>query len=1193
MNRKHLAAIAICLTAPASLAYAQETQGSISGTVIDASGAKIKGAVITLTNTDRAHVERVLKSDGSGYWTATSLPLGTYSVRVQDGGFKTENVTSLVLHVNDALTVNRTMIAGSEGEVVTVTADALAVNLEDSASTGLITGTQVRELVLNNRNYEQLLQLQPGVSYGGATDQLYIGSSLPSGTAAVVSFSVNGQRNSANNWTIDGADNVDRGSNLTLLAYPSVDAIAEFKTLRGTYSAAFGRSASSQINVVTRSGTNLVHGSAYEFFRNDDLNANNYFNKLTTPITARPLLRYNDFGGTIGGPVYIPHLYDGRNKTFFFYSEEIRRVINYATVTAYVPTMAEKQGDFSGSGSYSSTGAAGPIAVCTSANAVTGACLTYGSKVAISPTAQAYINDIYSKVPLPNTTPGSGFDPHAYIYNQRSVYNDEQEFFRIDQAIGTRLNVFYRYLHDSIPTVEGNGIYISTATSVGMPGVNQTATRAPGTTQLAHLTYAFSPTLILDAGYAYSSGAIISDPTGLVASANSPDIKPTLPFSNALGNIPSLSFPGGLGSILSAGSYRDYNHNHNPFASITKVLGNNTIQAGATYDHYQKTENALGNGSPYPQGIFSFTASLPPTAAQNPTGLAVASSYDNSFANFLIGNANAGFTQGSAILTPNLSANQFEAYLQDSWKVTRQFTLMGGVRYSYFPQPVDANNILSNFDPATYVAANAPTVDSTGFLCKVAACANTQGLNSGTANANGDPLNGIILGTPGANGHASPFGAQVGHTDKHNFAPRVGFAMDVFGDGKTAFRGGYGISYDSTLFGIYEQNEFANPPYVQVPNYTSANLDNPAAGQPAINLTVPVLVASPIDYHTPYTQQYSLDIQQQLSPTMLVDIGYVGNHSTHLLGQIDINELKPGAAFATGAFNSILTGAGTGFTTSTVERPLNQIRPYKGYNAINAVESIFSSNYNSLQVHFEKRFSGKTYFAANYTFSRALTNNQSDRSTAPQNTYNIAGEYGRSALDRTNILTLNGVYELPWFRTQQGLLGHVVGGWEVSGIYVANSGLPLTATMSGNLTLLDGSKATDAAGLGILGSSAASLRPNQVANPNVGVGQQLKTRTNWFNKLAFSAPTIASMQPGNEKRGVINGPGFNRFDIGLFRNFRIYDNLNFQFRAESFNTLNHTNWASIGTAATTTSSFGQVTATRDPRILQIAGKLTF
>ena len=1184
----HLVLCTVLSTGATLCLSAQETTGSISGTIVDSSGADVKGAEVSLTNTDRGLLVRTVPTDNAGYFTATSLPLGTYTVKILSPGFQTQEVTGLVLHVNDALTVNRKLVVGSSDQQVTVTADALNVNLEDATSAGLITGTQVRELVLNNRNYEQLVALMPGVSYGGASDQLYIGTSLPSGTAAVVSFSINGQRNSTNNWTIDGADNVDRGSNLTLLAYPSIDAIAEFKVLRGTYSAAFGRSASSQINVVTRSGTNSLHGTAYEFFRNDALNANNYFNKLTATPIARPLLRYNDFGFAVGGPVYLPKIYDGRNKTFFFYSQEFRRVINYASVNSYVPTALERVGDFSGSGSYTSTNAAGPVAVCTSANLTTGACLTYGTKInTISPTAQAYLKDIYSKVPLPNAAAGSGLDPHLYAYNQRSVYNDTQEFVRIDQAVGTRLQVFYRYLHDSLPTVEGGGIYVGG----GLPGVNITQSAAPATTHLGHGTYTFTPTLLLDAGYAYSSGAIISNPTGLAAAANSPDIKPTLPYANSLGNIPSLTFAGLATGIGSAGAYRDYNRNHNVFGSLTKVIATHTLIAGASFNRYQKTENALGNGSPYPQGIFTFIASPAPTAAQNPTNLALASTYDNVWANFLLGNANGGFIQGSTVLTPNLKSNQFEAYLQDNWKAQRRLSLALGVRYSYFPQPHDESNILSNFNPAAYVAANAPTVDSSGFLCRTGTCANSMGLNSGAPNPNADSLNGIILGAPGSLGHASPFGNQVGSTDTRNFGPRFGFAYDVFGDGKTSFRGGYGIAFDSSLFGIYEQNEFANPPYLNVPTYATASFDNPTAGQPATNLTVPTLVGTPVNYHTPYTQQYSLDLQQQVTPTLLLDIGYVGNLSRHLLGQVDINQLRPGAFAATGQFNAVI--AAGGFATAVQERPLNQIRPYKGYGPINAVESIFSSNYNGLQVSMQKRFSGNSLLNVNYTFSRALTNNQSDRSTAPQNTYNIAGEYGRSALDRSNILTINGVWELPWYRAQHGLVGHLVGGWELSGIFAANSGLPLTITMSGNLTLPDGSRAVDAAGLGVIGTSAASLRPNQVSNPRDGNGQTLKTRLNWFNKLAFSAPTAASLQPGNERRGVTNGPGYWRVDPGVFRNFKIYENVAFQFRAEGYNVLNHTNWATVGTAATTLSTFGTITSTRDPRILQLAGKLTF
>jgi hypothetical protein len=457
---------------------------------------------------------------------------------------------------------------------------------------------------------------------------------------------------------------------------------------------------------------------------------------------------------------------------------------------------------------------------------------------------------------------------------------------------------------------------------------------------------------------------------------------------------------------------------------------------------------------------------------------------------------------------------------------------------------------------------------------------------------------------------------------------------------------------------------------VTVASYGAAQLGSPGGNAPVAPLTPPTLYGSPVNYQTPYAQQFSVDLQQAITPTLMLDVGYFGDHGTHLQGKIDINEAPPALFQAMGianngsgfrqvnlgplcsttitalcplgqasngvsstAINPSNPGAGdlactsaspsscfvnvfniptgcTGFVSSQCESPLNQIRPYPGYNAINTVKTIFNSNYNSLQVKVTKKFSGKSLIDANYTWSKGLTNAQNDYSTAPQNTYNLEPEYGRSAYDRNNILTIDGVWDLPWMRDQRTLVGHVLGGWEMSGIYAVNSGLPLTATMSGggtvnyggatsayNSSLTNGGLATDAAGLGILGTSAASLRPNQVLNPNSGYGLvKVHARQFWFNPTAFVAPPASSYQVGNERRNVINGPGFNRLDVGLFRNFRLFRESVFQLRGEGFNILNHTNWASVNTTATsstTGASFGQVTAARDPRILQVGGKLSF
>jgi hypothetical protein len=1265
----HGAVWVVLLMAGSLLARAQEVQGIISGTIVDAKGATVSGAVVTFTDTDRAFVERTVKTDKIGYYTAPSLPLGHYSVKITAKDFKTVTISDVVLHANDILKLNQSLSSGSAAETVAVTASLGGVNLGDGTSKGLVTGNQVRELPLANRNYESLITLQPGVSYGGTTDYLYMGASVPSGTLSTpiaqtplgatpyspdqAMFSINGDRPTENNWTIDGVDNVDRGANLTLITYPSVDAISEVSTLRGTYEAEFGRNGSAQINVITRSGSNALHGGVYEFFQNNIMNANDYFDKLAG--NARPVVRYNDFGATLGGPIMIPHLYNGKNKAFFFFSEEIRRQESYGTSMSYVPTAAERAGNF------------GTSAVCGNFNPSTGACTVYTTQLQASSTvlpistpSAAYLRDIYNKMPLPPSAAdiAAGLDPHTLISNLSNGFNDDQELARIDYQLGKKTNIYFRYLHDDLPTKEGGGLFING----GMPGVSQSSTRSPGTQDIGHATIAARPTLLIDMGYGYTAGAILSAPTGLAA-YQSPDIPPTitLPYQSTLGIVPSITFPTGAGNVTgvaSAGIYNEHSVNHNGFGSLTKVYRTHTFKFGLSYNHYQKIENATGNMSPYPQGNFSFvpatisSSQLTALNAANGTNWTAPSAFDAEFANFLIGNVNGGFTQGSEALTPNLNDDSIELYGQDHWRASRRLTVDLGVRYSYFGQPYDTNRELSNFDPALYNTTNAETIASTGGLCTVAgqttsslqytatgivatytlaSCPNVNGLNAYQPNTVADPVDGMILGDPGLIGaennsnsknypftepsvpsgqiqpslltHGSPFGEEIGQAEKHDWAPRVGFAYDLFGNGKTAVRGGYGVVYDQSAVNIYEQEIFNNPPYLYVNNYAATILNSPAApaGSSTTSLQPPVLYATPLIYKTPYIQQFSLDVQDALTPTLTVDLGYFGDHGTHLQGRVDINENRPGAFAKTSIGYAQVPGC-AGFTSQACEAPLNQIRPYLGYSAINAIQNIFNQNYNSLQLKVTKKFSGKSMIDANYTWSRGLTNAATDSGSAPQNSYNLAAEYGPTGLNRNQILTVDGIWELPWMRDQKGIVGHVVGGWQLTGIYAYNSGLPLTATMVaggtvnyGGLTSsyngqTNGGVATDAAGLGILNGSAAQLRPSVVMNPNSGAN--LHSRQHWFNQTAFVAPAPTSYQVGNEQRGSITGPGFNQFDLGVSRNFNLYRGWVFTLRGEGFNVLNHTNWANIDTTATST-TFGQAISARDPRTLQIAGKINF
>jgi hypothetical protein len=1207
-------------------AWAQDAlTGSISGTISDATGALIVGATVTLTNTDRGQDLRVLTTGSSGFYTATSLPLGTYTVKVTDPGFKTETVTGLQLHAADALTVNKVLVAGSVSEVITVTAAEAQLNLEDSTSQTLINSEQMSEMPLVTRNYESLMNLQPGVAFGGATDDLTRGPAGLSGASSTVAFSVNGGRTTSNGWTIDGADNLDRGANLTLYTYPSPDAIAEFKVLRGQYSAQFGRNASGQIDVVTKSGTNKFHGSGYEFLRNDYFDANGYANdSLGTHITP---YRYNVFGFSLGGPVYIPKVYNGHSKTFFFVSEEWQRIVeSLANASALVPQASERAGDFTQSGQkIGGVWTTAPVTVCTAytTNTITqlNTCTATGTQVTtLSPTAQEYMKDVYSNVPVPNTAYdiAHSLDPHTILTSFKDIFNNLDSMVRIDQQVGQKLNVFYRYLHDTFPEVLPQGQF----TTVYIAGANTTTVVNPGTQHLAHGTYVLSPTLLMNVGYAFSNGNIVSTPSGFLASAQSPDIKidTQLPYANTVGLIPTTAV-NGMSSLTGSVAYTDHGTNHQLFGDITKTLRTHTLIAGFSYNHYQKLENNT-TGT---QGSFGFNNDL--GFSNVPVNNNGGANEAQAFANFLTGNANNGFSQLSKDPVTDMKAALYEGFVQDNWKATPRLNLNLGVRYSYYGQPWDAHGLLSNFDPAQYSVSVAPTIASSGLICFTAPCSqagSSAGLST-SPNPNADYsginyINGMIFNGPGAanNNQKSQFGNKVGGAQKTNFAPRFGFALDIFGNGKTSLRGGYGWSFDDAEVSYYETTVFNNPPAVATYSVSQTSFDSPTGGAlTALNTTPGRIQAVPINYQTPYVQQFSLDVQHQFSPKFMFDIGYFGDHGTHLLGAVNIDEPLPGAWMGvvtptTVSAGCVLNGL-PAMLSSTCDRVLNQIEPYLGYGAIDALRTIFSSNYNSMQVKATKRFSGKTYIDANYTWARDLTNAPADYSGFIQNIYNINGDYGRASVDRKQVLTVDGVFEEPFFRDQKGLAGRLLGGWELSGIYSINSGLPLTVSASGGLQInynlpggipsvynnaTNGGVMTDNAGLRILGPTSTGLRPNQIGDPNNGNGIKIHNKSfnssalPWFYTGAFASPAPNSPVPGTAKRGTIAGPGFNTLNLGVFRNFRIYERLNFQLRGEAFNALNHTNVQSVGTAATS-STFGEVTGFRDARIMQVAGKFTF
>jgi hypothetical protein len=1129
----------------------QELAGTFSGTITDTSDAVISHATITITLNGVSGTSRVVQSNDAGNYTATNLPAGTYTITVSAPSFEKFSDRDVVLNVAQKRTVNAQLKVGSQSQTVTVEDNPVAIDTESSSQSGTITGAQMRELELVNRNFQQLVTLQPGV-VNLLGDQPGFGGINSNST-----ISVNGARTTANNWSVDGADINDSGSNATLLNIPSVDAIQEFTLERSSYDASFGRSGGGQVLVATRSGTSSFHGSAYEFVRTADTDANTYFNNQQGLPRAPD--HYNNYGFTLGGPIFIPHVYNtARKKTFFFWSEEWRKITGPSSNNVPAPTAAELAGSF-----YAATEPSAPAGCITgwtpNPNTQVGGGTGTINPSCYSANSKVYLSQIFSKNQANSTSvnPQTGFTGGNQITSFSTLDNFRQDLVRVDHYFNDKLHFFARGMQDDAPSNLPLGLW----GGANYPGVVNVGINAPGKNVVGNLTWTISPRVVNEVEFAYSQGTISG---ALSGAANSSSILSSLTNNLAnpdpYGRIPSVTILDNSVTGVAQGSapYFERNLDRNIFDNFSVTLGNHTLRAGFTAQQMLKTEDA-SEGNP------SFTF--------------------NSWGDFLLGNVTQ-YTQASRDIVPDLRFWNTEAYVQDDWKVNHRLTVNLGLRWTRFPSPSDAKNTLTNFDPLVYQSALAPALDSSGNFV------------SGQAFPPATYANGLIFPTGGACAAAkaisaqvtcSPYGSNVNPNYNWNFGPRVGFAWTPYGDGKTVLRGGFGLFFDRTLDGIWEQNAFGDPPLVQYTTVNSTSFDNPtglgSAAPPGLGPNALTTTGTPA-FKVPSYSDFNLSVQQQLAPTTMFEIAYVGAVSRHLLGELDLNMPTLGTREA------------------NPDSPLNNIRPYLGYSDFHTRLPVFTSNYNSLQVSLNHRTKRDLTLGIAYTWSKNLSDQTNDRGTANTYTYDPKLDYGPSGLNVPQIFIANFVYKEPFFREQQGLTGHLLGGWELSGITSFNSGVSTTVTqvpdpfacVADTATANGCAPGTYPGGFGITTPNAdIAPRADQVAPV-----QLTKTQAQWFTTSSFAT---AQGHFGSAAPGSFLSPGVERIDLGLLKNFRISENISLQMRAEAFNLFNHTNFGNSGGGVGSSlngidvglgdTNFGQATSARMPRTMQFSGKLYF
>jgi hypothetical protein len=1085
-------------------ALAQEVTGSVRGTVTDAQGAAVAGAEVTISDASTAF-SRTTTTGSDGVYTFPDLPLGTFKIRVTHAGFKASEQTGIDLHATDRLVFNFALEVGSVSEQVTVEATAVQVDTTNGTLSGLIDGSQVAELPLNGRNFMQLVLGVPGVSAGEGF------SAQAKGLKGGSDLSISGGAVHSNLWLVDGAHNNDVGSNRTILVFPSVDSIDEFKIERNSYSAQFGQSAGAQISIITKRGGNDFHGNVYYFGRNDVLNTFNTFVKSGCLASGTPCeknkLRRNDFGYTIGGPIK-------KDKVFFFWSQEWNKQVQAATSTHRVPTVAEKAGDFSATAACPAGFNSFPVGgLRDPANG--GAPFATPNVIPVdrlSPAAQVVLKA------YPDPTNSDPCAANNFTKDFSVPTNWREEHVRGDINLTKTLTAMLRFTNDSWNIGPNSG---------GFWGDNNLGPIAeawdqPGRVVIGKLTKTIGSSMVNDFTFSYSANRITITPAGsdpgLVEELNT-----TIPtFFPLEGKTFGTKGPAawinccGLPSVWTIAPWQNQQDLYTWQDDFSVVRGKHTIKAGFLYGRNYKAEQGanpefgtLGG----PVGFNGFKGDI------NQTGYGIA---DLELLNMAM-----GWDESQNLFKIRNVWHDVEFYVTDNFRITPRLTVDYGFRWSFLRNPYLSDDKYTAFNPAGFDPAlgNSPC---NGLIY-------SPGLKSNPC---------ADAGVPG--GVAGPNRALMDNNN-HMIAPRLGIAWDPTGSGKWSIRAGVGQFFNrDRLWSL--QIAGSNPPFnpaFNSPNGNGRFLDStdqlPACTPNCFGtgLGSPNVGQSTSD-QMPNSWQWNVSVQREIFRNAKLEVAYVANRNNHWQQRADLNVVSPG--------NRLIYAQNQNSASADF---LSALRPFGaavGNNSITFYTHGSSSNYQALQTFFNMRLRSNTTFQASYTFSKLLAD--SERIDTPG--LNVDGSdrhasYGPDILNHPHLFSASLVYQLPSLQNANGLVRNTLGGWEASTIVSISSGPSITPFVS-----IEG--LGDPSGVGNGGANGRE-RANRVA------GQPCRASgadsTSYLNPDMFTVNGFQLGQMGTAGVGICSGPPTRNVDFGIDKNFKLTERIKMQFRMEFFNLFNH------------------------------------